>query len=605
MKKIMIGAVLALLASVSQAVDVFKVAGGANLDQATVWTNSAGATVPSSSDVAVWNNYLANAVQTNSLGASASWQGIRLGSAGGSGGLTITTNNSGLTGGTLTLGSAGIDMSTPSQSLTIKTPVILGASQTWTNNVKNITIDGVISGNSAYSLTKSGSAQVSFNGVNTFSGGLFINAGTAYLAGSSGFGSGTVTLGNTSGNASATIAMNANLANALTVANGSSGALLISAVASRQITGPIVQNNTLVPLVITNPATITISGVISGAGGVALYAGAPNNATNNSIFGATNTYTGATTISSGGLLVSGLLGSGSYAGNITNNGRLIYANAGAQTLSGNISGTGSLNKSNTASTLTLSGANSYSGVTLINAGTLSVGNGSTAGTLGTGNVTNNASLVFNRSNDLTADNAINGTGKLTKLGAGKLTLTAASGYTGNTLVSNGTLAVQGILQSAQTIVSAGATLMGTGTLQQVTLNAGAILAAGNSPGTMTFNGALTLAADSTNRMEITAIAYDILMGTGANTLTLAGVTVFDFNGYAGGVTNGYTLSFNKLFQNWGSTNYTGSTFAAIGLGTGQSLETGSSGFTVIPEPATVGMIGLGALITLLIRRMRA
>ncbi|MEI7674003.1 MAG: divergent polysaccharide deacetylase family protein [Deltaproteobacteria bacterium] len=77
-----------------------------------------------------------------------------------------------------------------------------------------------------------------------------------------------------------------------------------------------------------------------------------------------------------------------------------------------------------------------------------------------------------------------------------------------------------------------------------------------------------------------------------------------FTGYAG-VTNGYTLSFNKLFQNWGSTNYTGSTFDAIGLGTGQSLDVGSSGFTVIPEPATVGMIGLGALVTLLIRRMRA
>jgi len=125
-------------------------------------------------------------------------------------------------------------------------------------------------------------------------------------------------------------------------------------------------------------------------------------------------------------------------------------NSGANRISGviqnntvGISGTGNvaLTKSGTG-TWVLTGANTYSGATTISAGTLQIGNGSTTGSIATtSGITNNATLVFNRSNDLTVDSVIGGSGNLTKQGAGILTLTAAPTYGGNTTVSVGTLSL--------------------------------------------------------------------------------------------------------------------------------------------------------------------
>ncbi len=50
----------------------------------------------------------------------------------------------------------------------------------------------------------------------------------------------------------------------------------------------------------------------------------------------------------------------------------------------------------------LSGANTYTGGTTISAGTLQIGNGGTTGSLSTSNtITDNASLIFNRTNAVT------------------------------------------------------------------------------------------------------------------------------------------------------------------------------------------------------------
>ena len=90
------------------------------------------------------------------------------------------------------------------------------------------------------------------------------------------------------------------------------------------------------------------------------------------VLAGTDTYTGATIISNGPLVIGGAgqLGGGSYAGAITNNGAFLYGSSAAQTLSGVISGTGSLTKTN-SSTLTLTGNNTYTGATTISDGTLS------------------------------------------------------------------------------------------------------------------------------------------------------------------------------------------------------------------------------------------
>jgi len=79
----------------------------------------------------------------------------------------------------------------------------------------------------------------------------------------------------------------------------------------------------------------------------------------------------------------------------------------------------------------------------INTGTLQIGNGGNGGMLGSAPITNNGSLVYNRSNDITAANDIGGTGSVTQAGIGTLSLTGANTYTGDTIVSAGVLEVNG------------------------------------------------------------------------------------------------------------------------------------------------------------------
>jgi len=128
---------------------------------------------------------------------------------------------------------------------------------------------------------------------------------------------------------------------------------------------------------------------------------------------------------------------------------------------GFISGTTGLTK-NGAAKLIITSGNTNSGTTTINAGTLEIGNGGTTGWMGSGAIVNNAALVFNRSNNATAANEISGTGSVTKLGAGTVTLTADNGYTGGTTISAGTLQVGS--QSTTGSLGTGA-IVNDGTLQ--------------------------------------------------------------------------------------------------------------------------------------------
>jgi fibronectin-binding autotransporter adhesin len=107
----------------------------------------------------------------------------------------------------------------------------------------------------------------------------------------------------------------------------------------------------------------------------------------------------------------------------------------------------------------------------------------------------------------TLSGTISGTGgSLVKVGGGTLTLTGANTYTGGTTVGAGTLSVNNKSGSATGTgavqVQSGATLAGSGSIAgAVTVDKGGILAAGNSPGTLTL-GALTLAGGSTLNYEL-------------------------------------------------------------------------------------------------------
>jgi autotransporter-associated beta strand protein len=291
--------------------------------------------------------------------------------------------------------------------------------------------------------------------------------------------------------------------------------------------------------------------------------------------------------------------------------------------------------------LKLSGANIYSGGTLLNRGTISTSNENALGS-GDLRIANDSAtiqtrlvleksltlqgllssgvavistnytgielgaaantLTLNQSGDSEYGLGIKGSGKLVKSGLGTLTLSGTNTYTGATTVSGGKLIVNSLFNKSMITVQNGGTLGGTGSLKAVTLDAGAILAAGNSPGTMTFDGAVILSAGSTNLMEVFTSGFDVLKGAATNKLTLAGKTIFDFSGNT--VTNGATFT---VFQNWGSITNSGAIFTAINMTAGQSVTvdiTGGTGvLTVIPEPAVVGLLSLGAIIALLARRI--
>ncbi len=106
-------------------------------------------------------------------------------------------------------------------------------------------------------------------------------------------------------------------------------------------------------------------------------------------------------------------------------------------MQGVISGTGSMIKAGTG-TLTLSGENTYSGGMTVSGGILQIGNGGTAGSI-VGDVNNNATLAFNRADDISYGKVISGTGSMIKDGPGALTLSGENTYTGGTAISAGTL----------------------------------------------------------------------------------------------------------------------------------------------------------------------
>src|SRR4029434_473330 len=100
------------------------------------------------------------------------------------------------------------------------------------------------------------------------------------------------------------------------------------------------------------------------------------------------------------------------------------------------------------------------GVT-IGGGTIRVGNGGTNGNLPPGNILNNASLVFNRSDNVSSANVISGTGSVAKSGTGILTLSGVSIFSGAVNINQGTLQAANVTAlgsiSGRTTISNGAT----------------------------------------------------------------------------------------------------------------------------------------------------
>lgn len=139
-----------------------------------------------------------------------------------------------------------------------------------------------------------------------------------------------------------------------------------------------------------------------------------------------------------------------------NNSAVNYLFSGAGKIGG---GTALIKNGSGILILDNSGTNDFVGGVMINAGTVQVGNGDANGNLPiTGSWDNEGTLAFRRADNLVISSAISGAGTVVQGGSGKLSLNAAETYSGNTVITNGTLALTGagtIASSPQVIVSKG------------------------------------------------------------------------------------------------------------------------------------------------------
>ena len=111
-------------------------------------------------------------------------------------------------------------------------------------------------------------------------------------------------------------------------------------------------------------------------------------------------------------------------------------------------------------------------------------------------------IVFNHNDtDYEFDTDVKGTGTLAFYSGATQLTGNYSGFTGSATVNGGVMAVNSTFNQAINVLSGG-TLGGTGTVSDVTLASGAILAPGNSIGTLNVNGDLDFVAGSTYQVEV-------------------------------------------------------------------------------------------------------
>ena len=350
---------------------------------------------------------------------------------------------------------------------------------------------GVVSGNNTLIL----------EGINSFTGNFTISAGTVQV----GTGSTTGTLGAVSVINNAALVINR--AGAYSVANAISGS------------GTLTVNGT---------GAVTLSG--------------------------NNSYSGATTVSSGlvSLAHANALG-GVGAGTTVAAGASLELQGGiavgAEALA--ISGTG--NAANGA-LRNYFGANSFGGtVTLGGATTVQ----SDAGTLTLGNATaiaaGTSDVTFTGAGNVTVSGAITGTtAGLIKTGSGTLTLGGNSSFQGSVAVNAGTVSVSGAnglgANGGVTNVATGASLelQGNVNVPSESLNVigtgfGGAGALRNLSGNNTFGGAIALTGDTTFQSDMGMMTLGGALSAGSRALTVTG----NGNVTMGGVMSGFSATLTK------------------------------------------------------------
>ncbi len=500
-------------------------------------------------------------------------------------------------------------------------------SDSWTSATYNSGNTAVFAGAGTGTVTISGTVtpgQINVTaGGYTFAGGVIDGAGGITKSGA-----GTLTLTG-SNNYSGTTSITGgaiNIQNASALGSTAAGTD-VSSGATLQLQGGITVSGETLSATITSANNASrldnVSGTNTWAGNILVNGFSPNN-TQSVRIGAT----GGKLIVSGSIVLAGTSGSGATLG----------FNTGNVDVTGNISGGASGLQSifrtgpNTG-TVTLSGTNSYAGFTSIGSGPIAVQNGSaipdtslvsffnsggslellsneTIGSLISASAATGATVNLN-ANTLTinsdpADPAdpysngaagafwgvITGSGGITKIGSGTLTLRGASSYTGTTSINAGVLALTGAgtLGATTSSLALGGGRLDLGGLSHTVGNVSvtAAAASGNTIQNGTLTGTAFSISNASGAVTISAALAGTanLTKTGGGTLTLTGS-----NGYSG------ATSITTGVINIQNASALGSTAAGTTVANGATLQI-QGGITVTGESLTLAGGGVGNVGTL-------
>ncbi len=192
--------------------------------------------------------------------------------------------------------------------------------------------------------------------------------------------------------------------------------------------------------------------------------------------------------------------------NVQNGGAIIddggnIITVGQSLLQGPGGSTGGLYKTGSGS-LILTNSSTYIGATTLNSGTLQLGSGASGqdGSLTSNTIVNNAAVAYNLFGNQVYSGAIGGSGSVTKLGGGMLTLSGSNSFNGPTTVAAGVLSLPGTLAHSAVTVLSGGTLASLNNSAGViggslNVNGSGALAMGDSTSSLAVGGGVTLGTD--------------------------------------------------------------------------------------------------------------